>query len=83
MRSPRVIVLASLLLATVTSALLVACGGPIEENADVIQTVFERVCSYSKVKPVGAFIIPLCTTPDKLGAEAEGITKKLADGITA
>ncbi len=65
------------------AALLVAAGGPVEGNADAIQTVFERVCQYAKAKHVGTFVVPGCTTPEKLGTETEGIAKKLADGIVA
>ncbi len=65
------------------AALLVAAGGPDEENADVIKTVFERICQYARAKHVGTFVVAHCTTPDKLGAEAEEIAKKIADGITA
>ncbi len=71
------------LIAGKPAALLVACGGPVEGNADVVQIVFERVCTYAKVKPVGTFIVPRCTIPDELGEEAEGITSKMADGIIA
>ncbi len=71
------------LIAGKPAALLVAAGGPDEDNADVIKTVFERICRYARAKHVGTFVVAKCTTPDKLGVEAEGITKKMADGITA
>jgi multimeric flavodoxin WrbA len=60
-------------------ALLVTCGGPVENNADVIQTVFERVAFYIKAKIAGKFILPLCS--DINVAKTKGL--KLAEKMAA
>ncbi len=52
-------------------ALLVTCGSGIEDNADVIQTIFEREVDYLKCTVAGQFIVPDCSTPDKLGDKAD------------
>lgn len=62
-------------------ALLVTCAGPVAGNADVIQTVFERVCNYGKARAVNKTIIPFCTTPDALGEDARAAARKLAGDI--
>jgi multimeric flavodoxin WrbA len=60
------------------TALLVTCEGPVEENADLIQTVFDRMNGYMKSSVVGKYIVPGCTTPDKMGAKAAKAAKKMA-----
>jgi len=60
------------------SALLVTCGGPIEQNADLIQIVFDREGQYQQWDIVGKYIVPSCTTPDALGDRAMEIAKQMA-----
>lgn len=62
-------------------ALLVTCGGPVAGNADVIQTVFDRVCNYGKARLVNMTVVPFCTTPDALGDDARAAARKLAGDI--
>lgn len=62
-------------------ALLVTCGGPVEGNADVIQTVFDRVCHFALARAVNKTILPFCTTPDAMGEEARAAARKLAGDI--
>ncbi len=69
------------LIAEKPAALLVTCAGPVKGNADVIQTVFDRVCNYGKVRVVNKTVIPLCTTPDALGEDARAAARKLAGDI--
>jgi multimeric flavodoxin WrbA len=64
------------------SALLVTCGGGIEENADLIQTVFDREGQYQEWNIVGMYVVPHCTTPDELGREALDTARQMADDIT-
>ena len=63
--------------------LLVTCGGPIEGNADIIQTVFERYAKYTRTHVAGKCIIPGCTTPDELGDDAKEKAKMFASEIVA
>jgi len=63
------------------SALLVTCGGGIEENADLIQTVFEREGHYQEWCIVGKYVVPYCSTPDELGEEAFDIARQMARDI--
>jgi multimeric flavodoxin WrbA len=63
------------------SALLVTCGGGIEENADLIQTVFDREGQYQEWSIVGKYIVPYCTTPDELGDEALDTARQMARDI--
>ena len=62
-------------------ALLVTCAGPVENNADVIQTIFDRVCNYGKSRVVNKTVVPFCTTPDALGEDARAAARKLASDI--
>jgi len=64
------------------TALLVTCGGPIENNADLIQTMFDRINDYGQCNVIGKYVVPFCTTPDSIGAEAMKIAKKMAEDIT-
>jgi len=62
-------------------SLLVTCGGPVEGNADVIQTVFNRVCHLCAARIVNKTVIPFCTTPDVLGEDAVAAARKMAGDI--
>jgi hypothetical protein len=63
------------------SALLVTCGGGIEENADLIQTVFDREGEYQGWNIIGKYVVPYCSTPDELGDEARDIARQMARDI--
>ena len=60
------------------TALLVTCAGPVKGNADVIQIVFDRVCTFCKTRVVNKTIIPFCTAPEALGEDARAAARKLA-----
>jgi multimeric flavodoxin WrbA len=64
-----------------TTALLVTCGGPVENNADFIQGIFDRVNNFSQCNVVGKYVVPLCTTPDALGEEAMEIARRMERDI--
>lgn len=63
------------------TALLVTCGGPVENNADLIQGVFDRINDYGKCDVVGKYVVPFCTSPDSIGREAKEIARKIAEDI--
>jgi multimeric flavodoxin WrbA len=63
------------------SALLVTCGGGIEENVDLIQKVFDREGQYQEWSIVGKYVVPYCTTPDELGDEALETARQMASDI--
>lgn len=66
------------LIADKPTALLVTCAGPVKGNADVIQTVFDRVSNYGRTRVVNKTVIPFCTTPEALGEDARAAARKLA-----
>jgi multimeric flavodoxin WrbA len=63
------------------AALLVTCGGPVEDNADLIQTMFDRMVDYCKGNVIGKYIVPNCTTPDAIGSEVAKIVERMAVDI--
>ncbi len=63
------------------TALLVTCTGPIKNNADLIQVLFDRLNRFVKCNMVGKYIVPFCTKPDALGSEARETAKKMAEDI--
>jgi multimeric flavodoxin WrbA len=62
-------------------ALLVTCAGPVEGNADVIQTLFNRLCHFDQARIVNKTVVPFCTIPDSLGEDASAAARKLAGDI--
>jgi multimeric flavodoxin WrbA len=64
------------------SALLVTCGGGIEENADLIQKVFDREGQYQEWCIVGKYVVPYCSTPEALGDKAFDTARQMALDIT-
>jgi multimeric flavodoxin WrbA len=63
------------------TALLVTCAGPVKGNADVIQTVFERMGIFCQTRVVNKTVVPFCTTPEALGEDARAAARKLAGDI--
>jgi len=63
------------------TALLVTCDGPVENNADIIQVLFDRLNDYAKTKVVGKYIIPSCAAPDAMGHEAKIIVDQMCQHI--
>ena len=64
-------------------ALLVTCGGPIEDNADLVGPLFDRISTIYKTKKVGELIVPFCRKPDNIGEEVKEKAKKLAHKLVA
>ena len=65
-----------------TTALLVTCTGPVNNNADIIQVLFDRVNRFVKCHVVGKYIVPFCTTSDALGNEAREVEMKIVQDIS-
>ncbi len=70
------------LIAGKRTVLLVTCADQIENNADLIQEVFERENAYCNCRVIGKYVVPFCTTPDKLGDKAIETAKKMAGECT-
>lgn len=64
------------------AALLVTCGGPKEENADLIEEMFARATDYFRADSIGTHVVPLCTTPDALPDAADLAARAIAERIT-
>jgi multimeric flavodoxin WrbA len=63
------------------ASLLVTCAGPVENNADLIQTMFDRMAAYLRLDAAGKYVLPFCTTPDALGESAGDLAEEMADNI--
>ena len=63
------------------TALLVTCGGPVEENADLIQTAFDREGDYQQWRIVGKYVVPFCDSPDELGETAWETARQMARDV--
>jgi multimeric flavodoxin WrbA len=65
------------------AALLVGCAGPIEDNADLIATNFERFAKYVKLDHRGTYVFPHCTDvnmlPNTHGSRARQLARELVD----
>ncbi len=62
-------------------ALLVTCDGPIEENADLIQVVFDRVSDYCRCRTLGKYIVPDCTEPGAVDVAGAAVARRMASEI--
>lgn len=65
------------------TVLLVTCAGPVEDNADVIQVMFDRENAFARCTSLGKYVIPFCTTPEKLGPEAKTTAVEIAKRIVS
>jgi len=63
------------------TALIVTCAGPIENNADLIQSLFDRLNSYGNCNVIGKLVVPFCTIPDEIGDEVMETAKQMAADI--
>lgn len=63
------------------TALLVTCAGPVEENADLIQEMFDRMMAYCRCQVIGKYVVPFCTTPDELGSKGTTFAREMARDI--
>jgi multimeric flavodoxin WrbA len=60
------------------TAYLMTCGGPVENNTELVQGVFDKMSEYANVNLVGKYIVPGTTTPDEIEGKAGEIVKKMA-----
>ncbi|MBN2566422.1 MAG: flavodoxin family protein [Candidatus Eisenbacteria bacterium] len=64
-------------------AFLVTCGGPIADNADVIQVVFDRFADFGRWEVVGKYVADRATRPDRATEFAGDTVKKMVDDFGA
>lgn len=60
------------------AALFVTCGDAIEDNADVIQTVFRRQMGVCRIEVRGIYILPNASLEKARGAEGAQIAQQMA-----
>jgi len=65
------------------AALLLTCGGPVEGNANAIQTVFDAFAAYAKADAVGKYIVAGATTPDEIEGKATDVIARMAADFSA
>lgn len=63
------------------TALLVTCAGPVENNADLIQGLFDRPTDFGKCKAIGKYVVPFCTNPEALDEKVRGMVHTMAEEI--
>ena len=63
------------------AALLVACAGPIEGNANLVTTAFDRFVQYMKLDHRGTYIFPHCTDVNMLPNTHGGQARQLARAL--
>lgn len=59
------------------AALLVTCGGSIEEDADLIRIAFDRAMAFAGCQVVGKYVVPQCTEPAQLGDSAANTAREM------
>ena len=63
------------------TALLVTCGGSEEHDADLIQTVFDRLHALTGCSVVGKYVVPFCQEPGDLGSKGMNVAERMARDI--
>ena len=63
------------------AAMLMTSAGPVENNAELAQGIFDRFCAYGSYDQVGKYMVPLCTTPDEIEGKADDVVKKMASEL--
>jgi multimeric flavodoxin WrbA len=74
---------AAALMAGKRAALLVTCGGDAEDNADLIQVMFDREIAYVRGTVVGKYVVANCTTPAELGERAAETARRMMKDIVS
>lgn len=64
------------------SALVVTCGGPLENNADLLVACYNNLMDYVKIKDPLSLVIPFCSSPESINDERKDQARKLADTLT-
>ncbi|MGV8075662.1 MAG: flavodoxin family protein [Syntrophobacteraceae bacterium] len=65
------------LLAGKNTALLVTCGGPVKNNADLVQEFFDRFNHLIKCNMVGKYVVPYINTPDAVMREGKATARRM------
>lgn len=63
------------------TALLVTCGGTVEQDADMIQVTFDRAMAFAGCNVIGKYVVPNCTTPNQLGDKVESTAREMVKDI--
>lgn len=63
--------------------LLVTCGGEIENNADVIQIIFQREMECARCTIAGIHILPGCSTPREIGERLNPLVETMLSEVAA
>lgn len=62
-------------------ALLVTCEGPIQDNADLITTIFQRECDFIQTQMKGSFIIPDIESREDALNKADSTTQTMIEAL--
>jgi multimeric flavodoxin WrbA len=65
------------------TALLTTCGGGREENADLIQQVFQREMDYARCRVIGMYAVGDCSLPSRLGPKKEDTARQMLKDVMA
>jgi multimeric flavodoxin WrbA len=66
-----------------STALIVTCGGPVENNAELLTTTHERIAQIASLKNIGSFVFPGCMNPEDIGNDAAVQAREVARAIAA
>lgn len=69
------------LMAGKPAALLATCGGPVEDNVDLMQQAFDREADYLRVRVVGHYVLGECTMAAARGEPGAQLAAQLARDI--
>ncbi len=65
------------------AGLVITCAGPVEENAELIVQMFQRLMEYGKINSPESLVIPFATTPDAMGSDIKEQAVKFAQKLVA
>ena len=63
------------------SALIVTCGGPVENNADLLVKAYNNLMDYVKIPNPLNLVIPFCTSMESITEEHKSQARNLADAL--
>ncbi len=64
------------------SALVVTCGGPIENNADLLVSAYNNLMNYVRIPDALNLVIPFCHSAESITEERKDQARNLADALT-
>jgi multimeric flavodoxin WrbA len=64
-------------------AYLLTCGGPVENNTELVQGVIDRMSGYSRANLVGKYIVAGTTVPEEIEDKAKDVVAKMAADVVA